>query len=578
MADLLYNSQDKTFRSTLGSDNDEVIIGNKDNPLVFEPQIEFTKWGECSLKIKIPDDLITDKTPKVKDNKTIEIGDSKTGFYFNRFDDESFKFGLILKETPSNDKLVTIDGVKYYQWQFKLVGWENFDFFKIPELNYQGEKIPEGISGNYNIFHKIKKGNQYKNGCIGYFCKPKFIDKDKNIQYSVFEITKEGIYKVSLLKDWADKAVYPILANDEFGNHAGTPNYDKIGLNSGNVGVGKFTMPAGGGSVTKLTAYMRDNTANGIKGVIFDDDGTSAAPLTLLGVTGAINPTDYAEDWYDLTFASPVVLAAGDYYLGVISAGTSIWFYYSATSGGTYKASIDNNYTTPVNWNATSDSGNLLMDIYATYTPSGGGTPMPFPTTGYLDQFNRSNDTHPVTGWSDTYNGWDLVSNAFKGSAVADYSVSYWNAGTFTNCEGYFTITTKNIVNNADLYIEWRVANPANEYGYVISIITNSLGTDHVYLGYQDSGGLHTAQDISQEISDGDSIGFSSIGSTHQVWYKASGGSWTQIGTDWTDSTYTSAGYIQLSCSGTVWVIDDFGGGTVVSASQTKRRKLMMVQ
>lgn len=191
---------------------------------------------------------------------------------------------------------------------------------------------------------------------------------------------------------------------------------------------------------------------------------------------------------------------------------------------------------------------------------------MAFPTTGILDNFNRTNDPHPVTGWTDYYNGWDLVSNAFKGSAAADWSVSYWNAGTFQNCEGYFTITTKDTTNGSNVWLEFRVAQAGtNEYGYYIVAVTNSSGNDSLTLGYQDAGGTHSLLDVFQEVSNGDSIGFSANDSTLQLWYKASGGSWTQLGTDVTDTTYTAAGYLELSCYGTAWVIDDFGGGTIVS-------------
>ena len=67
-------------------------------------------------------------------------------------------------------------------------------------------------------------------------------------------------------------------------------------------------------------------------------------------------------------------------------------------------------------------------------------------------------------------------------------------------------------------------------------------------------------------MSAGDSIGMSMVGSTITVYYKASGGSWTSLGTR-TDSTYTAAGRLQLgqwlSSSGVASTIDNFGGGAI---------------
>ena len=365
---LTYNLTDHTYRTTLGED--EVIIGGK-NPLVFEPHIEFTKWAkECSLTLKLSPDLISNTTPTL--DKELTIGDSKTGFYFAPQDDV-FKFGLILNEKPDDKYLVTIDGKEYYQWTFQLEGWEEFDFFKIPELDNIGERIPEEIAGSYNVFHKDKRHNQYKTGFFGIIYKAKFIDANNKFVYGITEI-KNGIFTETCPLEFLSdpKTVYPVKSNSTFGNAGG--NYDKITLNANGCCVAKFTLTEAG-VVSKLTAFAKDNgNADGIKGVIFDDDGISAAPLTILGVTDALDiEPDFAAQWNDLTFGTPVSLPAGDYWLGVISGAVSHGFYYSAQTGGIYDTSTDNNYASVGNWNATAASGVYKFDIYATYTAGGGG-------------------------------------------------------------------------------------------------------------------------------------------------------------------------------------------------------------
>ena len=68
---------------------------------------------------------------------------------------------------------------------------------------------------------------------------------------------------------------------------------------------------------------------------------------------------------------------------------------------------------------------------------------------------------------------------------------------------------------------------------------------------------------FTQEVANGDSIGLRIVGSTLTAWYKASGGSWTQLASR-TDSTYAAAGYLALSISDTTGRVDDFGGGVYV--------------
>jgi len=77
----------------------------------------------------------------------------------------------------------------------------------------------------------------------------------------------------------------------------------------------KTTLPVAG-AVSKLTTFVNDNypSANA-KGVIYDATGPAGGPGNLKGVTN--QKTGFTINGNDLTFASPVNLAAGDYYIGL---------------------------------------------------------------------------------------------------------------------------------------------------------------------------------------------------------------------------------------------------------------------
>lgn len=77
----------------------------------------------------------------------------------------------------------------------------------------------------------------------------------------------------------------------------------------------KITLPVAG-SVSKLTTFVNDAYPSAkAKGVIYDATGAAGAPGNWLATT--IELVGVAINGNDLTFASPVSLAAGDYYIGL---------------------------------------------------------------------------------------------------------------------------------------------------------------------------------------------------------------------------------------------------------------------
>ncbi|GAC1664668.1 MAG: hypothetical protein NVS9B8_05220 [Candidatus Limnocylindrales bacterium] len=80
--------------------------------------------------------------------------------------------------------------------------------------------------------------------------------------------------------------------------------------------------------------------------------------------------------WYDLTFASPISLPAGTYWLGMISGSTSYVaaFRYSTVSGS--RSYNPNSHSAgPTNPLGTASVDGELTSLYATYTlqPQGSG-------------------------------------------------------------------------------------------------------------------------------------------------------------------------------------------------------------
>jgi hypothetical protein len=203
---------------------------------------------------------------------------------------------------------------------------------------------------------------------------------------------------------------------------------------------------------------------------------------------------------------------------------------------------------------------------------------MAFPTTGILDSFT---DTNGVTlpshsaNWYTFANGHKISANtAIPNSTTEQVYYSRWEAAGFgADEEAYFTITEKGLdgTDSQGCAVRW------NTVGlYEVAIIYNSAG-DTIELGRETDPTVdYTAlESYAQEITVGDKVGISAVGNIITIWYcPVSTGIWSAKGThDISSETpkYTAAGKIGIvgynkSTAG----YDDFGGGTVVSASTVK--------
>jgi len=195
-----------------------------------------------------------------------------------------------------------------------------------------------------------------------------------------------------------------------------------------------------------------------------------------------------------------------------------------------------------------------------------------FPVSAVIDNFNRSNEGPPMTGWANinelfqsagTGRGFEVISNQAQcnsNSVNADYK----SATTYgPDVEVYATIVDIGVgVDSSGL--SFRVSDPTGTpTGYLV--IATASNTIRVYRMNGDSDLTQLGSDISQTVSDGDSIGVTMIGSTITVYYKVGAGAWNSIGTR-TDSTYSNAGYVGLwaDCgSANSGKFDDLKGGTL---------------
>jgi hypothetical protein len=134
--------------------------------------------------------------------------------------------------------------------------------------------------------------------------------------------------------------------------------------------VNRYALPTAG-SVTKLSIYLAPSSKSGqqiLKGLIYADTGS--APGTLLGVSQQLIFTSASSiGWYELVFFSPLKLAAGKYWIGVISGATALvaGFRYDKVAGSrdydtnTYAAGPSNPF------GSVSTDGRQVS-LYATYT------------------------------------------------------------------------------------------------------------------------------------------------------------------------------------------------------------------
>ena len=349
----------------------------------IEPKIEITRWqGEETLTLEIPSDVgYTDKTVDSVTGE-VKMSNAKEGFYFRQHDADTLKFGLILNEIPDKSKVVSIDGVEYYQWSFYLKNWETFNFayqeiwkeYKEVELNKEIylERIDEDgrhlfrkpeIQGSYVICHKTKKGNNYGSGEFGIDYCPKFISATGETQYAILNY-KEGIRTVSLLKSWADKQVYPLKANDTLG-------YTGNGQTAGGADqfrACKYTA-ASSGTISEVTWRGSITSGTGhIRIALYTDNAGKPGSLVANSDSGSqtVSHTTVADTIYSISPGGSIT--NGNAYWIAWSCDTANILVYCFEGGGTSAFAIDSYANFPRATAPSTSYGVNRYTVYYTYT------------------------------------------------------------------------------------------------------------------------------------------------------------------------------------------------------------------
>lgn len=198
---------------------------------------------------------------------------------------------------------------------------------------------------------------------------------------------------------------------------------------------------------------------------------------------------------------------------------------------------------------------------------------MSFPTTPVLDNANRANEDPISQGgnWAQSFgdsNPFRVVSNQILPNA-STFSGSVYSPTYGPDTEVYITIATRQSGSSAFIYLAYRLTNPGGTFtAYELKIPANT-GSSTWTLYKIIAGAATVLNTWTQAISNGDSVGMEATGNSHQPRHKPSAGSWGAVGSPYSDSSITGAG--QIGLEGDVYgpgqTFDDFGGGTIVTAS-----------
>lgn len=203
-----------------------------------------------------------------------------------------------------------------------------------------------------------------------------------------------------------------------------------------------------------------------------------------------------------------------------------------------------------------------------------------FPTTGVLDAFDRADSASMGNDWAGSIFGdpsGRIVSNQYGPNSDSgnQYAGNIWRYSTAPNgpttygpdCEGYFTISA--VGASAEGGYEILIGADVTISPDCYSLFGNhGTGSSNSLNRYDNGSFTQLGASFTQRMASGDAVGVERIGSAITGYRKPSGGAWGSLASR-TDSTYTAAGYIavEIQRSSTAHRFNDFGGGTVVTAS-----------
>jgi hypothetical protein len=169
-------------------------------------------------------------------------------------------------------------------------------------------------------------------------------------------------------------------------------------------------------TVSKLTASLSGSGTSGlqaVRGVVYADFG--GAPAALKGSTQEVQVAwNKTKGWVDLTFAAPLSLPAGDYWLclhgGPRTGDALAWYGYDFLAAGQrskYDA-YSNGASDPF---GTASSKDRSMSIYATYTQTGSTLPV---STSPPSISGTAQEGQTLTGSPGTWTGTEPISFSYR--------------------------------------------------------------------------------------------------------------------------------------------------------------------
>jgi hypothetical protein len=135
--------------------------------------------------------------------------------------------------------------------------------------------------------------------------------------------------------------------------------------------VNQCTLPVNA-TLSEMSIYLTPTSHSGsqlIKGIVYGD--SKGSPTGLLGTTIQLTFTSKSKaGWYHLAFATPLKLAAGNYWIGMITGASQYVGAERYDSVANAQDSNTNSYTAGASKTFGSfNKGNEQMSLYATFTP-----------------------------------------------------------------------------------------------------------------------------------------------------------------------------------------------------------------
>jgi hypothetical protein len=393
-----------TYKEVAKSDPKDrisVIIGD-DKQADFFPQVKLERWDETNFSVRLKDDDGKNAQISTLQDKIIwDKGNTKIEFYPDTEGEGGYKFVWFLKSKPVSNKV-----------EFSIQS-KSLDFFYQPPLTqeyqngyseeFQREIVvsetqvkdldgnvlverPENVVNSYAVYHSTKggmndiNGKDYKVGKAFHIYRPHLIDANGLEAWGILKI-ENGIYSVEIPQDFLENAVYPIKSNDTFGYTGAGGSYNNLSTDEIYMRKG---IPGSTGVVDNIRASMALTNAGSTnyQHGLYNSDLSLVSPQT---ATGVINST--TKQWWILDFSGgPTVTGSNTYYVAtfVDGLGTGNYIKFYKDTGG---VSGDSKYVDGTTYNSwpnppTAGNSTSIYSIYATYTPSGGGTTYNAPMFG----------------------------------------------------------------------------------------------------------------------------------------------------------------------------------------------------